>query len=597
MSHINIMELYNDAKKYSHPNLNNELGCDITCMFQIKIYKEIKNNFKLIDKGEKGELFAILNKERRIIFYYGNKIKRQIESPVLETNKSYNVVFTRSLDNDKNFIYIDGIICNVQPITNQSGLVKTSNEIKFMFGDSDYKMSKIRLYNYVMTPKQLKLNYLLDTKNKVGILKYISNRLDEILEISNGIYHGFLLDDILILFVKCQIYFSQKDYPIDSYVKYNMEQYDHDIPQILSMSILKTMEPNEKFNIDNFASNLVTWQVGMYEDTYPKNIESTVNGYWIEKEISPFIPYTGKGLNIVTSSGQMAEKKGTFQSGMYVSFIKLIINNFIKNQDSDDLLKSIRNVIKYIIDIHSEYEKGGVPLYYPVLDKEYWKYNISMKNGNYINFLRTIEIILNSTELLPHIESKIDKLKSIHKKTLNLLLKFQINVGKTKTIWCQYYDKKTFLPTDGNLSEPLGLCTLESAQILLYLMELENPTNNIKDAIISGCKWFKNNKVIGWMQIYDKKTFDPSDVESNFEQQTMLFPYNYFPFPDKMAMHSRYYDFNQKPIFKENDKYYTLDSFNNMSVEARNSMYHIGMWGHHLLEIFEEWKKIHNIPK
>lgn len=588
------MELYNEIKKYSHPDMDDFMFEDLTCTFTLKIYTDAKNNFKLIDKGEKSELFIILNKQNQLAIYYGNKVKRQITSSPLEKNKAYYIVFVRSLISSRNYLYIDGKIDQISAIINKDAIDPTLNKTKFFTGGIDYKMNKVRLYNYPMTFKQIKMLYLCDTKNRPGLLKLISNRLDEVLEVNTGISYGFMLEDILILFTKCQIFLTQKNYPLDTYIKYNMEQHEYNIPQILTMLSIKTEDLKEKFNVDDMVNNLTTWQFGMFETSYPKFIgNNNIGGYWVEGEVSPFIPYTGKGLTYVSTSGKIVENKGTFQSGNIVAFIKLIVNNFIKTKNSN-LLLSIHKLTDYLTDIFENYDNGGVPLYHPKLDKEEWKYNVSIKNGNFINYLRTIEILLNSSDLLVHIESKIELLKNAYRKSLILLLKLQINVGNTKTIWSQYYDKDTLLPTDGNENEPLGLCTLESAQILLYLMDIENPTNTMKNAIRSGCEWFQKHKVSGWIQIFDKKSYDPSDHDDKIESQTLLVPYRYKPFPQKMTMHSRYYDFeSMEPIFKENNKLYNLDSFNSMGVEIRNSEFHIGMWGHYLQETYEEWCKIY----
>jgi PelA/Pel-15E family pectate lyase len=595
MLYINIMELYNEQKKYSHNNINELLAEDITCSFTIIIFSDIQNNFKLIDKGERGELFVILNKNNKIIFYYGNKIKKQLESSVLENNKIYHISFVRSLNTGNNYLYINGKVDTVSSIININGLEITTNKIKFLNGGNDYKMSRVKLFNYPMSIKQIQLNYLCDTKNKSGLLRFIGNRLDELMDVNIGIFSGFLLDDVLLLFTKCQIFFSQKNYPLDTYIKYNLEKHEFDIPSIINILVLKTTDINDKFNIEDMAHKLITWQVGMYESIYPKNINTNIDGYWIDKEVSPFVTFIGNGLTFVTADGKLVENKGTFQSGMFVSFIKIIIEQFFKTKNTD-LLLSIHKTIDYLIYISSEYDNGGVPLYFPKLDDENWKYNISFKNGNYINYLRTIEFLLNSDNLLQYIDNKINSLKNAYKKSLNLLLKLQINVNDKKTIWSQYYDKNTLLPMGGNNNEPMGLCSLESAQILLYLMDFETPTNNIKNAIISGCEWFKNYKITGWIQVFEKKSFDLSKPDIMTESQTLLLRYNYLPFPNDMFMHSRYYDFeNLKPIFQEDDNLYNLESFNDMSVEHRNDEYHIGMWGHYLLETYEEWRKLHNI--
>ena len=50
---------------------------------------------------------------------------------------------------------------------------------------------------------------------------------------------------------------------------------------------------------------------------------------------------------------------------------------------NNNVLLSINKLLDYIIEISEVYHHGGIPLYYPKLDNDNWKYNISIKNGNF----------------------------------------------------------------------------------------------------------------------------------------------------------------------------------------------------------------------
>ena len=57
----------------------------------------------------------------------------------------------------------------------------------------------------------------------------------------------------------------------------------------------------------------------------------------------------------------------------------------------------------------------------------------------------------------------------------------------------QQADINTLLPS---LSfEKESICSLESVQILIYLMSLPNQTEIVKNSIISGCEWFKTHSI------------------------------------------------------------------------------------------------------
>jgi PelA/Pel-15E family pectate lyase len=586
------MELCNSTKKYFHPNIDEMMASDITCSFMICVHHDISNNYKIMDKGERGEIYVVLSKERQLIFYYAKK--KQLVSPVLECSETYYITFVRSSCSNKNYFYINGKLEEVSMIENIEKLKITDNNLNFYYSDSDYKLSKIKIWNYAMIRKQVELCYLFDTRNTSGLFKYMSNRLNEILEYESGISTCLLSEELFFTFKKYQAYLYQKNYPLDTFIRYNMENCEQNISQVLELKVLKADELCDKLNNHEIGYNLTTWQFGMYQNQYPKQI-CDIEGYWVEKEISPFVPYTGKGCTNVSRNGNIVDNESTFQSGMYVSYFKIIISEFIKTKRTD-LLTSIEKTINFILSLSQKYRNGGVPLYFPDTSTEdcevdACRYHISMKNGNYINYLRLLEIILTATEIHDHISSYLDQLKEVYNKSLNLLLQLQINICGTKTIWAQYYDKDDPCLMEGCDNEPVGLCTLESAQILLYLMDFETPSENMKNAIIGGCEWFKNNKIIGWIQTFDKKSYDPRDPIELTENQNLLEPYNYKPFPSKKFLHARYYDIEtMEPIFKECDNYYTLKSFNDMSVKARSELL-IGMWGQYLLEVYEQWLK------
>ena len=85
-------------------------------------------------------------------------------------------------------------------------------------------------------------------------------------------------------------------------------------------------------------------------------------------------------------------------------------------------------------------------------------------------------------------------------RALQCILDLQITINNTKTIWAQQYDPITLKPTQARDFEQKSLCSLESAQLLVYLMSIPNPSLNIKSAIISGCEWFSMHAINNYIQ-------------------------------------------------------------------------------------------------
>ena len=204
--------------------------------------------------------------------------------------------------------------------------------------------------------------------------------------------------------------------------------------------------------------------------------------------------------------------------------------------------------------------------------------NICFNDGAFINYLRCINFILNS-EIKKELKiSKILKLRSNYNKALNCLLDLQITINGKKTIWAQQYDPITLLPTVGRSFEKISLCSLESAQVVIYLISLPNPNNRIKNAIISACEWFYQNKIMDYEQIINN-----NEVNINYNLN------------NKRNLYSRYYSLeNNSPIFFDRSgNEYNLNSFNTLDSGLRNGYTWLGCWGDYLYEIYSFWKLIY----
>lgn len=331
---------------------------------------------------------------------------------------------------------------------------------------------------------------------------------------------------------------------------------------------------NNDPNIDLYVSNILTWQFGMYQDSNPKNIPNDATGFWPVDITNFFIPYT-KIEDLRSSS-----YKGTTQEGVG-TYIKIIIDYYLNNQHSPDkktqLVMDCLQSIKLFIGFLNKmiYDNGGVPLYYPLSGRTSYHNMITLNDCAMINYIRCCEYILNSD-----VKNKIDShdislLEVNYNKSINCLLNLQYVINGKKTIWPQQADSETLLPTKGRSFEIESICSLESVQILIYLMSLLNQTDKIKDAIVNGCEWFKTHSISGYKQYKVNGNIVISKTNNNVN-----------------LLWSRYYSLdNQTPVFFDRDgNTYNLDTFNNIPSERRNGYNWLGIWGYHLLEIYDKWK-------
>jgi PelA/Pel-15E family pectate lyase len=80
---------------------------------------------------------------------------------------------------------------------------------------------------------------------------------------------------------------------------------------------------------------------------------------------------------------------------------------------------------------------------------------------------------------------------------LECLLRTQVVIDGTPTIWGQQHDPLTLAPTRGRSYELASLATWESAGILDYLMTRAHPTSRVVTAVRAGAAWLTAHAIVG----------------------------------------------------------------------------------------------------
>ncbi len=80
---------------------------------------------------------------------------------------------------------------------------------------------------------------------------------------------------------------------------------------------------------------------------------------------------------------------------------------------------------------------------------------------------------------------------------IQCILRTQIVVDGRLTAWGQQHDPHTFAPAKARAFELPSICAAESTGIVLFLMDIENPSDEVKRAVHSAVAWFKASKIEG----------------------------------------------------------------------------------------------------
>jgi PelA/Pel-15E family pectate lyase len=154
----------------------------------------------------------------------------------------------------------------------------------------------------------------------------------------------------------------------------------------------------------------------------------------------------------------------------------------------------------------------------------------------------------------------------------------QIRVNGALTLWGQQADALTLEPVAGRNFEPPALSTGESADLLLYLMSLPDPSPAEIAAVRAGVAWLKG------AAIRDK---DWTGGKADPEGRRLVDK------PGAGPLWSRYYSrTNGKPVFGERDK--TLrDDVNELSRERRNGYSWFSAGPQKAIDAYDAWSKMH----
>ncbi|MBQ9477497.1 MAG: pectate lyase [Bacteroidales bacterium] len=176
-----------------------------------------------------------------------------------------------------------------------------------------------------------------------------------------------------------------------------------------------------------------------------------------------------------------------------------------------------------------QYANGGWPQFWP--DPIEYQVNITFNDNNMTNILTMFQNIFEGNA--PYGGDLVDeamkvRLRDSYQRGLDCILNAQIVVKKQPTVWCQQVDPVTLAPITGRAFELPSYCSMESARMVQFLMNIKNPDKRIKAAVHGAMKWFDTYKITGYR--LERGMLDG-------ERTTRL-----VPDPDAAPLWARFYD-------------------------------------------------------
>lgn len=226
---------------------------------------------------------------------------------------------------------------------------------------------------------------------------------------------------------------------------------------------------------------------------YQRNI-----GGW-PKNIEMHHPLNEEQMQTITK--EKNEEDAIFDNGATTTEMKFLAKVYAKHPD-ERYQKAFVKGLDFIL--MAQYpDNGGWPMFYPLKKQGYYD-RITFNDDAIVNLLRMLKSIWNKDSEMSAILSQetVMKSRSAYDKGIQCILDCQIRKNGIKTVWCAQHDENDLKPAYGRPYEHPSFSGGESVEIVRFLMEIEEPSQEIQDAVHAAVAWLDSHRIKGIKVVY-----------------------------------------------------------------------------------------------
>lgn len=212
-----------------------------------------------------------------------------------------------------------------------------------------------------------------------------------------------------------------------------------------------------------------------------------------------------KRAKMIAAKGK--SESATIDNNATTSEIRYLFKYYASTKDQ----KALTAAEKGLEWLLSTQLKNGGWAQFPHRTKGYWT-QITFNDNAMRNVLALLrDAASGEGDFEPVYPAMRKRCKAAFNKGLDCVLKCQIRVNGKPTVWCQQHDRETLKPTGARAFELPAFCSQESAEMTLFLMSLDKPSKEVKEAIDGAVEWFKANQLPDgrWARFYDLEECKP----------------------------------------------------------------------------------------
>ena len=141
---------------------------------------------------------------------------------------------------------------------------------------------------------------------------------------------------------------------------------------------------------------------------------------------------------------------------------------------------------------------GGWSQYLPLSNDNGYQDYITFNDDLMVNIMKLLRDICNNQGDFADITDAATRTwcQTAFNRALQCILDCQVNIDGTYAAWCAQHDTVApYLPTEGRPQELPSISGCESANLLTFLMSIEDPSDELKSRITAAVNWLDAHKI------------------------------------------------------------------------------------------------------
>ena len=188
----------------------------------------------------------------------------------------------------------------------------------------------------------------------------------------------------------------------------------------------------------------------------------------------------------------------TFDNDATLTEMKFLTKIYTETNDEryrDAFMKAYNYIFQ------AQYLNGGWTQFYSYRKgKSAYSSHITYNDNVMVNVMRFLDDIVKENPMYAPMRINVaqrERAKEAFDKGIECILKTQIVVDGQPTVWCAQHNEFTLEPAGARSYELPSFSGSESVCIVMLLMDIENPSQDIISAVNGAVKWFEDHKIEG----------------------------------------------------------------------------------------------------